>query len=859
MARVTLRGFFSRKVRAVLTGVAIVLGVALAAGTYILTDTINSSFATIFSTANKGHDVVVSPHQALGRNQQRAETPATDAATLARIRAVPGVALAAGSIFSPGALLSDTGKRLNTRGPTFISSVNPPRFESFTPVKGRFPVTGSETAVDQFTADRYGLRVGQTVKVAGAAPAHPYTISGIVKFAGSASFGGAGAAVLIPSEAQRVAGEPGGFDQINVAATPGVTPDALRARIRAVLPATLDVRTGAQQAAQDTADIKDNLKFLRTFLLVFAYVALFVGAFIIFNTFSITVAQRTREFGLLRTLGATRRQILWSVIAESLLLGLAASAVGLLAGLAVAPGLDSLFKSFGADLPDQGTVLQSRTVIVSLLVGTLVTLAAGLFPALRATRVPPVAALREGIALPRVPLRRSGRVILAFVAIALIVRIVTLITSGGSTGAVIALVVVLLIGARRVRRVQRGPGKARVIPALARLVGTIVTWRGITGRLARDNTMRQPGRTAVTAAALMIGLGLVALVSILAASFKASINQAVDRSFAGNLIIENSQANGAGDTGIPAAIPAALRGVPGVANVTPIAFTEGKVNRISGNASITALDPATFTRAYRIDWKQGSNAVLAGLGTTGAVATRNYADSHHLHVGQTVSVLTPDNRRVPLQVRGIATDNAHLLADLVITLPLARQAFAQRTDAVNFVSYAPGATDATVKPAVDRLLAAQFPQAEAKTAAQFKSDQAGQVNTLLTLIYVLLALSVIVSLFGIVNTLVLAIYERTRELGMMRAIGTTKAQVRQMIRYESVITALIGAVLGLIIGIVGGVIVTGLLSSQGVVLSIPVVTLLVLLVLAGLAGVLASLWPARRAAHVDLLAAIATE
>lgn len=858
MLRVTLRGFRARKLRALLTGAAIVLGVALMAGSYVLTDTINSSFAKIFSTANKGNDVVVSPHRALGRNERNAQTPPTDAATLSRIRALPGVALAAGSVFSRGALLSDTGRRLNTSGPTFVASVNPPRFRSFNPVRGRFPVTATETAVDKFTADRYGLKVGQTVQVAGQAPAHRYTIVGIVKFAGSASFGGAGAALVVLPEAQRVAGEPGGFDQIDVAARPGVTPDALRARIRAALPATLDVRTGAQQAAQDTADIKDNLKFLRTFLLVFAYVSLFVGAFIIFNTFSITVAQRTREFGLLRTLGATRRQVMRSVIGESLLLGLLGSTIGLLGGLALAPGLDSLFKSLGADLPDQGTVLQSRTVIVSLLVGTLITLAAGLVPALRATRVPPVAALREGVALPRVALRPRGRIVLGVVALLVIGRLVSVVVSGGSTSALVALVVVLAIGAARVRRIRSGPRPARVIPALARAVGVVVTWRGITGRLARDNAMRQPGRTAVTAAALMIGLGLVALVSILAAGVKASINRAVDRSFAGNLIVENSQRNGA-DVGIPPAIPAALRNVPGVGNVTAIAFTEGKVNRIGGNASITAVDPTSFARAYRIDWKQGSDAVLEGLGASGTVVTHNYADNHHLRVGQTLSVLTAANRRVRLQVRGIAIDNAHLLANLVIALPLARTAFAQRSDALDFVTYAPGAHDTTVKPAIDRVLAAQFPQAQAKTAAQFKKDQAGQVNTLLTLIYVLLALSVLVSLFGIVNTMVLSIFERTRELGMMRAIGTTRAQVRQMVRYESVITALIGAVLGLVVGLVGGVIIASLLSNQGFVLSIPVGTLALLMVLAGLAGVAASVWPSRRAARVDVLEALATE
>jgi putative ABC transport system permease protein len=857
MARVVLRGFAARKLRALLTGAAIALGVALMAGTYILTDTINSSFASIFSTANQGHDVVVTPHQALGRNRQQAQTPPITDATLARVRSVSGVAQASGSIFSPAALLTDANRRLNTKAPSFITTVLPPRFESFSPIRGRFPASPGEVAVDQATADNEGLKVGQALKVAGAGGATRYTIVGIVKFAGSQNLGGAGAAMLTLPEAQRLAGEPGGFDQLDVAAAAGVSAGVLRARIRAALPASLDVRTGAEQAAQQTSDIKDNLSFLRTFLLIFAYVSLFVGAFIIFNTFSITVAQRTREFGLLRTLGATRRQVMGSVIGEGLLLGVAGSSIGLLAGLVIAPGLDSLFKAVGADLPDNGTVLEARTVIVSLAVGTVITVLSGLLPALRATRVPPVAALREGVPLPRrSPRQRSRRFVVAVVVI-LVARVIIAAASGGSAASIaitIAIAAVILVVVLRTGSFFWLP---RLVPALARLVGGLVAWRGITGRLARENAIRQPGRTAVTAAALMIGLALVTFASILAAGTKASINQAVDRSFAGNLIVQNAQTNQ--DAGIPATVAPALRAVAGVRTVTPIAFSLGKVNRIAGNASVTAIDPGSFTSTYRIDWKQGSNATLGMLGATGTVLTKAFADSHHLKVGQTISVLTPADRRIALVVRGIASDEARLLGNLTITLPLARTAFAQREDALDFVSFAPGATNARVEPAVDRLLAGRFPQTVSKTAAQFKKDQAGQVNTLLYLIYALLALSVIVSLFGIVNTLVLSVFERTRELGMLRAIGSSRRQIRQMIRYESVITALIGGVMGLALGIVLGLISAAALAGQGFVLSIPVLTLALLLVAAGAAGVGAAVWPARRASQVDLLEALATQ
>jgi len=384
-----------------------------------------------------------------------------------------------------------------------------------------------------------------------------------------------------------------------------------------------------------------------------------------------------------------------------------------------------------------------------------------------------------------------------------------------------------------------------------------VIWRGITGRLARENAIRQPGRTMVTAAALTVGLALVTFVAVLAAGTKASIDKAVSRSFAGDLIVENSQAGN--QEGIPALVAPALRQVGGVASVTPIAFTVGRPRGSSENATITAVEPATFERAYRIEWKQGNAATLLSLDRTGAVVTKGYAEAHHLKVGKPITLLTPTERHVTLTVRGIATDEARLLGNITITLALARAAFGQREDALNFVSYAPGVSNAQVQPAVNRLLASHFPQAQSRTAAQFKEDQAKQIDTLLTLIYVLLALSVIVSLFGIVNTLILSIYERTRELGMMRAIGTTRRQVRQMIRYESIITALIGGVFGIAIGVLGAVAASIALSGSGFVLSIPVGTLAILLLVSALAGVIAAQAPARRAAKLDYLHALASE
>ncbi|MGD0453368.1 MAG: FtsX-like permease family protein [Solirubrobacteraceae bacterium] len=864
MNKLVLRGFAQRKVRALLTGIAIVLGVALMAGTYILTDTINHAFAEVFGSAYKDKAVVVTARETLGHGSESQTYPIREA-TLARVRAVPGVAAASASISTRATLLTTSGKRISSTAPSLVNAVQPPRFEAFTAVQGHLPNAEDEVAIDQATAQRDHLGLGQHLVIAGSAPARSYTIAGIAKFAGSESFGGASVALVLPAQAQYIAGEPGEYDGINVAANPGISPEQLAARVRAALPTTLIVRTGAQEAANQTSELEEKLGFLRTFLLVFAYVALVVGAFIIFNTFSITVAQRTREFGLLRTLGASRGQLMRSVVEEGLLLGVAGSAVGLFAGIGLAPALDGLFKAFGADLPDNGTVLETRTVIVSLGVGIVITMLAGFFPALRATRVPPMAAMREGVQIPprevteRVVLMRVGILASVFVLLGLLL---------GAGIAPILFVVFSVYVMVQLARLVRGAGRHRyrVIPALGRAIGLLVSWRGITGHLARENSIRQPGRTLVTALALTVGLGLVAFISVLAAGTKATIDQAVNRSFAGNLIVQNTRT---GEGGIPGAIAPALRSIHGVSSVTAIAFTKGRVRDLSQpgapviaeKSPVTAIEPASFGAMYKVEWEHGSAAALAALGQDGAILSKKFASAHHLRVGQRLLVLSASGHQVTLTVRGIIKEEAiGLFSNLTISRSLALSAFGQREDGVDFISYAPGANGTQVHDSVDALLHAGFPQAHAQTAAQYTQEENNKVNKLLLLVYVLLALSVLVSLFGIVNTLVLSIYERTHELGMMRAIGASRRQIRQMIRYESLITAMIGGVLGLVIGVVGAVLVTTFaLSGSGYVLSIPVGTLVVLLIAAGLAGVLAAQLPARRAARLDVLGALASE
>jgi putative ABC transport system permease protein len=863
MLALVLRGFMQRKLRVLLTAIAIALGVALMAGTYILTDTINHAFAGVFGTAYANKAVVVTEKETLGRGTG-SEVSVLNAATLARVRAVSGVAAASGSISSQAALLTTSGKRLTSGGaPALVDAVQPPRFEAFTAAKGHLPLVADEIAIDQATASREHLRLGQQVVLAGRSPARRYTISGIAKFAGSESFGGASVVLLVSQEAQYVAGEPGAYDEIYAANSAGVSPQELAARVRAALPATLTVRTGAQEASNQTSELEEKLGFLRTFLLVFAYVALFVGAFIIFNTISITVAQRTREFGLLRTLGASRAQIMRAVVEEGLLLGIVGAVIGLFGGIGLAPALDGLFKAFGADLPDNGTVLETRTVVVSLAVGIIVTIVAGFFPALRATRVPPSAAMREGVQIPPRPLPSRRALIIRFVL--MLVVVVAISTASKGIG-VVLLIGIVIRGARlRYRLRNHGKRNYRVVPALAGAIGWLISWRGITARLARENSVRQPGRTLVTALALTVGLGLVAFIAVLAAGTKTTIDRAVSRSFAGSLIVQNSQSG----QGLPAAVAPAVRTVHGVGAVTAVAFTKGRVRDLAAagapvieeKSTVTAIEPESFVKMYKTEWEHGSPATLTALGEDDTVITKKFASAHNLHVGQRLSVLTASGHEVTLTVTGIVKEEVlGLLANLTVLRSLASSMFGQREDGVDFVSYAPGANGAEVRHGINTLLHANFPQTHSQTAAEYTHEVSSKLNKLLLLVYVLLALSVVVSLFGIVNTLILSIYERTRELGMMRAIGTSRSQVRQMIRYESLITAMIGGILGLLIGVVGAVLVTIFeLSGSGYVVSIPVGTLILLLLAAAVAGVLAAQLPARRAAKLDVLGALSSE
>jgi putative ABC transport system permease protein len=846
---IALRNLWSRKLRTFLTSLAIVLGVMMVAGTYVLTDTIDRSFDKIFTESNQGIDAVVSAREVVKTDD--GQEPPIPGSVLKAVTATDGVAKASGGIFDPQvAILDQSGDPIGGNGaPTFGASVVPEPFDAFDYVEGRKPAANGEVVIDKQTAENEGYGVGDRVRVAGKESARAYTLVGIAKLGDVDSFGGASIAMFTLPEAQRVTRKEGQFDQISVAADDGVSPTELKRRLSAALPASVEVETGAENTASQKDDVGEFIGFLKTALLIFSGVSLFVAAFLIFNTFSITVAQRTREFAMLRTIGASRRQLVRSVVLEAFVIGFGASVLGLLAGIGFAPAINALFKALQIDLPNEGAVIVARTVIVSLVLGTSLTVLASLIPALRVTRVPPVTGLREGAVLET---RKSHRlrtavavVMTALGILFMLLGVFSALTPGEAwvgVGAVGVFIGVALLSPRIVR-------------PMASLVGRPVErFRGVAGRLARENSVRNPGRTAATAAALMIGLALVSFVTVFAAGLRGSINDAFDKTILGDLIVSNND----GWSDISAKTVEVARGVDGVAVASPTRYTQGNTAGEKGGY-LTLVDPKTVGAVMKLDWKQGQDSLLSGLGPTDAVIDEKFGRRKGLEVGDHFTTGTASGRNIVYTVRGTFYDRADFNGDFVASDVNAAAYGEGQTVQQVLLKLRDGADVAAVRRHLDGALAAGFPTVETKNQQEFKDFISDQVNQLLAVVYALLFLAVIVSLFGIVNTLALSIYERTRELGLLRAVGMSRRQVRRIVRWESVITALIGAVLGSILGVVFAVIISRPLADEGFTLSIPVGTLLVLLVLAMVAGVIAAIGPARRASRLDVLDALAYE
>lgn len=849
MTSLSLKSLWARKVRAALTTFAVFLGVAFMAGSYVLTDTIFAAFDEIFDESLKGTSVVVTSENLV--KQESGETPTISASLLPKVERVPGVRLAAGAIFTVGGFFDEEGDAIGAKfAPKFISSTMPGPLESLDYVRGHPPRGPTEASLDEAAAKEAGLEVGDEIEIVGRVPARTYRLVGLTQL-GGASFGGASIAQLTLPEAQAITAKKGEFDQISVAAGDGVPPVTLKRRIERVMPPSVRVETAQENAERASDEIRENLGFLQTMLLIFAFVAIFVGAFLIFNTFSITVAQRISEFGMLRTLGASRGQILRTVIVEAGAIGLIGALLGIAGGFAIALLLKALFQTVGADLPTTDLVMKTRTAIVSLLVGLLVTVVSSLIPALRSTRVPPIAAMRAEVSRPGRRRRIVNALLAALLGVAGMGMIVAGLFGGADGGAAAGLMgigaVLFVIAVSLFSPVLVRPLAAFAGAPMERL-------RRLIGRLARENAQRNPGRTAITAAALMIGLALVAFVTIFAAGLKSSIAEAVDDTFQGDLVIQNSD----GFSPIPPGAASEAAKVSGVELVATLRGTEAKLVGSGEKTRINALSGGA-DEVFRLEWEEGGPATLRDLRDGQALVEDSFASSHGLEVGDRFRLLSQAGAQPDFRVAGIYETEVGLVGGAIVTQAVLARDFEQTQDLIDFVRTEPGVSADEVQGHLQNLVETRFPTAEVVNQQELKENQEKQVNELLTLIYALLGLAVLISLFGIANTLALSIHERTRELGMLRAIGMSRRQVRTMIRYEAVITALIGAILGMVLGIIFAVLIAQPLKDEGFTLSFPVVSLGVLLVLAGLAGVIAAILPARRASRLDVLQSLQYE
>jgi len=844
MWKATIKGLLAHKLRLALTALAIVLGVMFVTGTLVLTDTLHNTFTTLFDNIYQKIDFVVREKAAFSESAGTAARRPIAESVAATVRAVPGVQYAEGTVSGYAQFVARDGSAISTGGaPTLGVSIDPqPQLSSLQVVHGARPTTSDQVDMDQSTAQKYHFAVGDQVRVLLAGPPRTFTIAGIVRFGTAGNLAGATIAAFDLPTAQHLFDEVGHYDAIDVLARPGVDTAALHRAIARVLPPGAEVVTGQTVADESTSAINQALSFFSTALLVFAFISLFVGGFTIFNTFSIIVGQRTRELALLRILGASRRQVFRAVLGEAIIVGLMASLVGLGLGVAAAVGLVALLKGFGITLPSGALVFQARTVVAALVVGVGVTVVSAVSPARRAVRIAPVEALVDRGAAEGESSRR--RITVGATLFALGAVVLALGLTRPAIGLVGIGAVALFIGVGILSPLVARPMSGFIGAPLANALG-------VAGKLGRENSMRSPRRTAQTAAALMVGLALVSTIAVFGASLSRSATVSVDEAINADYIVTATSSAGTGE--FSRAVAGAVGAVPGVRAVSTV-YT-GNFEVRGSLATLTAVDSARLSETVILRMASGVGAPALSAGDL--LVDTTTARSDHLAVGSVVPVTFAQTGHGTMRVGGVYQPNA-LLGSYVVSDGFFVSHFADPLPVAVLVRTTSG-PNAAGKAAV---LAAvhDYPSVKVQTQAEFKQSQEKQVNTLLGLVYVLLALAVVVALIGIVNTLMLSVFERTHEIGLLRAVGMRRRQVRAMIRSEAVILSVFGAVIGVVVGTGLGVSFAASLSQQGISrIVVPIPSLVLFLVISALLGLGAATWPARRAARLDLLAAIASE
>ncbi|MFG2466846.1 ABC transporter permease [Streptomyces canus] len=848
--RLSVSSLRAHKRRFAGTFLAVFLGVAFLAGTLVMGDTLRAGFDTMFGNATSGTDAVVRSAEAIttpGESQGVREPVDTD--LVKTVEQVAGVAAAAPDVQGAGQLIGADGKPIGGQGPPTLAGnwIDDPELNPYRLAEGRAPKKSGEVVVNRGTADRGDLRIGDTTILRTPDPVE-VTVVGLATFGGEDGMAQVTFTGMTLSDAEKyLTAGPGEASSIQVRAGPGVGQQELVDRLTPVLPRGVEAITGQESTEENTDMISSQfLDIFTTFLLVFSGVALLVATFSIHNTFAIVVAQRARENALLRALGASRRQVTASTLTEASVVAVTASAAGLAGGIGVAAGLQALFPAIGFPFPEGDLVIGALSMALPLAVGIVVCLGSALLPAVRAGRTAPLAALRE-TAVDQSGASRVRAVIgggLAALAVAVTLTGVLVspslwLAGAGSVTALAAFVVLGPVASTTAVRVIGGP--------LDRL-------RGVTGSLARRNALRSPRRTAATASALMIGVAVVCLFTVFGASLKATMDQTVSRSFAGDVAV-STPSFGAGGSGLSPRLAGAVQQLPEVD--TAVGLGRGVAEVDGKGRALTVTDPLALERTFDLGKVRGS---LSHLGTDGIAITEKEAEKQGLTTGDKARLTFTDGAKDTFTVRAVY-GQSELAGDYVITRAAWAPHRTQDSDTLVAVSFKDGVSTGAGKAAVEKV-AARYGDPEVQTRDEYAQSSAGGIDMMLTLVYALLALAVLIALLGIANTLTLAIHERTRELGLLRAVGQTRSQLRAMVRWESVLVAAFGTVGGLALGaFLGWVLVKASdgASDSAFAFAMPPLRLAVVALVGLAAGALAGLRPARRAARLDVLRAIATE
>ncbi len=849
MLRLTLRGLWSRKLRTALTFVVVMLGVSLMAGTLVLTDTIRQTFDDLFADVNRGTDVYVRGVTQFESSFGDTQRPRLDESVVEDIDGVDGVDIAEPSVQGYAQIIDKDGEPIGDPGfgpPTFggnwgtVDELNPFTLEE----GGRAPEADDEVVIDKRSADDAGFAVGDTIGVQTQTGLEEYELVGIARFGTADSPGGATFALMtLPAAQERVA-EPGMIDSVSIVADQGVGQRQLADRVQDQLGDRAEVLTGAEITAENQDDIEQGLQFFTGFLTAFAVIALVVGAFVIYNSFSILVAQRNREMALLRAVGASRGQVLRGVLLEAVIIGALASIAGFLLGLAVTGGLRALMDAFGFDLPASGIVVRPAAVVTAILSGFLVTVLSAMVPAVRASRVSPLAAMRD-VAVERTTRLRIRLVLATGVAALGALSLVNGVTGEGGILAVGLGVLLVFIAA-----VLFGPAFAR--PTVTLIGAPLPAVKGVVGQLARENAARNPKRTAATASALLIGVAIIAFFLAFNSSLRASIDDIVDEQFVGDFAV-NTGTFGFG--GLPPELSERLNELPEVDIATGI---RGVQTRIAGsNTFATGVDPVPAFELFDLAPTQGTAADLAEPDTIAVFEGR--ADDKGWSVGDEVDVVFPQHDG-PVQLRvAMLYANKEIAGDYTIGFPTLDNYVPDPADFVVFARLADGVDPDEARPALEAVTD-DYPTGELLDIEEYKDATAEQFTPILGLVTVLMLLTIIIAVLGIMNTLALSVLERTRELGLVRAVGGTRRQVRTMIRWESVIIAVLGSTIGLGLGLFFAWSIGKALEEDGfTTYQVPYVGVAAVVVVSALFGMLAALYPAWRAGRLDVLDAIATE